>query len=130
MIRDWQRKFVTFALVGTMTTAMQYAILILAVELLHADPVLSSCLGFLISAIVSYLLNYHFTFRSDHSHFGAVTRFAIVYGIGLLLNGSIMQFLVHSLHVTYLVSQVAATAIVLMWNFLGSALWTFGRTAE
>ena len=130
MIQDWRRKFAFFATVGAITTGMQYVILILAVELLRADPVVSSCAGYLISAVVSYLLNYHFTFKSDHSHFGAATRFAIVSGTGLLLNGVIMYCLVHSLHMVYIVAQVVATAIVLLWNFLGSALWAFSRTSS
>jgi len=127
MIQDWRRKFVFFALVGAMTTGMQYAILILAVELLGAEAVVSSCVGYLMSASISYLLNYHFTFKSDHSHFGAATRFAIVSVTGLLLNGVIMYFLVHSVHMLYILAQVVATGTVLMWNFLGSALWAFAR---
>jgi putative flippase GtrA len=130
MIKDWRRKFLFFALLGAMTTGIQYVILILAVELLQADPVMSSCTGYLMSAVLSYVLNYHFTFKSDHAHFGAATRFALVSGTGLLLNGVMMYFLLHSLRTPYIVAQLIATAIVLMWNFLGSALWAFGARRD
>jgi putative flippase GtrA len=81
-------------------------------------------------AIVSYLLNYHYTFKSNNSHLGAAVRFSIVCGIALLLNGAIMSVLVHSLGAIYLLAQVIATALVLVWNFLGSALWTFARAEQ
>jgi putative flippase GtrA len=126
VIKDWQRKFIYFVVFGAITTGIQYVILILAVESWRADPVFSSCVGYFLSAIISYLLNYRFTFKSDHSHVGASIRFAIVSGTGLLLNGLIMHILVHSLQTAYIVAQVIATATVLLWNFLGSALWAFG----
>jgi putative flippase GtrA len=126
--RRWWRQFVAFAGVGVVATGIQYGVLLFAVQLLHRDPVLGSSAGFLISAVVNYLLNYHFTFQSANSHFTAATRFAIISSAAFLLNGAIMFALVQSMHVVYVIAQLAATAAVLVWNFLGSALWTFARS--
>jgi len=126
--RRWGRQMVAFLAVGAVATAIQYGVLLFAVQGLHRDPVLGSSAGFLISAVANYLLNYHFTFRSANSHISAVSRFAIISGAAFLLNGAIMFALVQSLHVAYLLAQLAATGAVLVWNFLGSALWTFARS--
>jgi putative flippase GtrA len=108
-------------------TALQYAVLLLTVQWLHWDPVLGSSLGYLISAGLNYLLNYHFTFRSARAHLAAIPRFALITGAGFLLNGLMMLLLVRTLQVPYLAAQLVATAAVLGWNFLGSALWTFAE---
>jgi putative flippase GtrA len=123
--RRWSRQFAAFLAVGLIATAIQYAVLLLAVRALHADPVLGSSVGFVLSAAVNYLLNYHLTFRSSSSHASAVGRFLLVSGAGLLLNGMIMYLLTQPLHLVYWLAQLAATAVVTIWNFLGSALWTF-----
>jgi putative flippase GtrA len=128
--RTLKQKFLLFVLVGGLTTGLQYLILAVAVEWLHADSVVSSCFGYLISAILSYWLNYRLTFRSANSHLRAATRFMIISGTGLMLNGVIMYGLVHSWHAPYIFAQLAATGTVLLWNFLGSALWTFAPAAQ
>jgi putative flippase GtrA len=77
-----------------------------------------------VSAAANYLLNYHFTFESERPHGPAAARFALLAGAGLLLNAIIMHVLVGA-GVHYLIAQVCATAVVLLWNFIGNSLWTF-----
>jgi len=124
--RRW-RQVVAFAAVGLLATAIQYAVLFAAVRIWHVDPVLGSSAGFLISAVVNYLLNYHVTFKSASPHLSAVTRFAIITSAGFVLNGAIMFALIQWLHILYVVAQLIATGVVTAWNFLGSALWTFNK---
>jgi len=122
--RRW-RQFVSFAGVGLIATGIQYVILLFAVQVLHSNAVMASSAGFLLSAGVNYLLNYHFTFRSESSHLTAASRFAIIAGAGFVLNTALMYLLVQLLHVPYVLSQLLTTGAVMMWSYLGSALWTF-----
>lgn len=118
-------RFVRFALVGGLATAIQYVILILLVRGLEMAPTLASSLGFVLSAGVNYLLNYRFTFRSRRPHGPAVVKFGLLAGAGLLINAAVMHLLVAA-SVNYLLAQVGATGLVLFWNFIGNTLWTFG----
>jgi putative flippase GtrA len=111
--------------VGAFGTAAQYLVLILLVQWSGATPVPASLLGYLAGALVNYLLNYHLTFRSDAPHRHAMPRFFAVAGLGLLLNGSVMHLLVNGAGVHYLASQVAATVLLLLFNYLANAYWTF-----
>ena len=118
-------QFLGFAGVGAIATLLQYGILVLTVELFGVPAVVGSCLGFVVSAILNYLLNYHFTFRSGNSHAVAASRFAVVASGGLAINASVMGLLMHFTRLPYVVSQVITTLVVLIWNFAGNALWSF-----
>lgn len=118
-------QFGRFLLVGGVATATHYCVLVLAVELFDTRPVFASGVGFLAGAIVNYLLNRHFTFRSDALHSAALPRFFVIAGVGLALNQGLMHVLSTRLGWPYLLAQVVATGLVLLWNFAGNSLWTF-----
>jgi putative flippase GtrA len=124
------RQFICFASVGAVATALQYGILIVAIEWLRIGAVLASCTGFVISAVFNYWLNYHLTFRSRKSHLVAASRFALVSSGGLALNGGIMLLLVDSLHWPYLPAQIMTTVPVLSWNFFCNRMWSFAAAAD
>jgi putative flippase GtrA len=51
-------------------------------------------------------------------------KFAIVIGIGAALNAAIVAFFIRSgLH--YMIAQLIATGVVLIWNFAGARLVVF-----
>lgn len=123
-------RFVVFAGIGVVGTGCQYLVLVASVHWLKVEPVLGSSVGFLVGALVNYLLNYRLTFRSSKRHSEALSKFLVVAAMGMALNGALMAWSVHTLHLHYLIGQVIATIIVLVWNFLGNYLWTFRENAH
>jgi putative flippase GtrA len=119
------RRFVRFALAGAVATVLQYALLAALVRAAGMAPVPASCIGFALSAILNYLLNYRFTFRSQRAHGPAAAKFALLAAVGLLINAAVMRVL-GGMHVHYLLAQICASAVVLLWNFTGNSQWTFG----
>ena len=115
-------------MVGALATGLQYAILIALVHAGAASPTVASCIGFVASAGVNYGLNYRFTFHTRPRHGPAILKFLLLAGTGLLINGGLMKLLV-SLGLNYVLGQLCATAVVLLWNFLGNSLWTFSERA-
>jgi putative flippase GtrA len=124
------RRLVSFIGVGAIATLVQYCILVFSVEVLSLKPFLGSSIGFAISAVLNYWLNYHFTFRSQNSHVGAASRFALVALAGLVLNALAMILLGRLSGLPYVAAQVIATVVVLAWNFIGNSLWTFAHRRE
>jgi putative flippase GtrA len=118
-------QFLRFCVVGAIATGLQYAVLIVGVEKLHAAAPVASAVGFAISACVNYALNYRFTFASEKPHQLAASRFAVVAATGLIINTVLMLILNDAMHLRYLWAQVIATVIVLLWNFFANALWSF-----
>lgn len=123
-MRGHLTRFVRFALVGGVATAIQYALLIALVRKAGLPPTPASSIGFAASAAINYLLNYHFTFRSRRPHGTAAAKFGLLAATGLLINAAIMHLLT-SAGCNYLLAQACATGLVLLWNFIGNSLWTF-----
>ena len=120
-------QFLMFAGVGAIGTLGHYTVLIVLVQFWAVDPVFASSFGFVVGAVINYILNYHFTFRSDKRHREALVKFLIVATIGAGINGAIMFLGVEHTRINYLVVQVFATIVVLFWNFVVNKLWTFAH---
>jgi putative flippase GtrA len=118
-------RFVKYLVVGGIATAIQYAILVFLVRTFGMAPTPASSIGFVLSAGVNYLLNYRFTFQSDRPHGPATAKFAALAATGLLINAVVMRLMTGA-GAEYLIAQVCATAVVLLWGFVGNSIWTFG----
>jgi putative flippase GtrA len=118
-------KFLKFLIVGGLCTALQYLILIALVEGFGVSATPASTVGYIASSAVNYYLNYSFTFRSDADHGRSLPRFLLIAGCGLLLNGTVTYVGTAIFGLQYLLAQVAATIVALLWNFLANLRWTF-----
>jgi putative flippase GtrA len=124
-----KRTVLSFLSVGALSTGLQYLILVAAVEFLGWPPPAASSVGFCLSAMVNYWLNYHVTFNSRASHATAVSRFVLVAIIGLLINAGAMLVLDTALGLHYLLAQILATCLTVAWTFAASHYWTFRAPA-
>ena len=123
------REFSVFVVVGVVAAVGHYGTLVALAGGLAADPVLASALGFLVGGLISYLLNYHVTFRATRDHVVALPMFCAVAAVGFLLNGAAMALLTKGLGLHYLPAQVLTTGLLLLWHFAANRLWTFRPAA-
>lgn len=124
LARSVVRDFLRFTAVGAVATAAHYAVLLALAELAGMHPVPASVCGFIVGAIVSYSLNRIYTFQVRPAYARGLAKFFLVVAVGALLNGAIVAFFVHAgLH--YMLAQVIATGVVLIWNFAGARLVVF-----
>lgn len=123
-------RFLVFSAVGVVGTAAHYFVLIVLHEFLDLNPLIASAFGFILGALVNYSLNYHVTFESNASHGPAILKFYLIATVGFLLNMVIMWLMLHHFEMHYIVSQLFATGVVLVWGFLGNSLWTFSETKD
>ena len=108
-----------------LATALQYALLVVLVELGDVSAVPASVAAYSGGSGLNYWLRRGFVFRSRARHRRAVPRYLVVAGVGLGLTGLMMRLGVHELGLPYPLAQVAATGVVLGWNFTAHRLWTF-----
>lgn len=118
-------QFLKFAASGAVGTIVQYVMLVVLSERFGIDSVTASAMGFACGAVVNYVLAHRIVFRSSALHRKALPTFMLVAGFGLGLNTAIMYALIEYAGVHYFVAQLAATGIVLCWNFMVNRLWTF-----
>jgi putative flippase GtrA len=119
-----KRQLMRFAMVGVIGTAAHYGILLVAVELLRLSPVIGAGAGFFTGLIASYVLNRAWTFDRRPEFKRGLVTYSIVCIIGFGINVSIVALAV-ALGVHYMIGQVIATPIAMLWNFLGSRMIVF-----
>lgn len=127
MIPELGRRALSFAAIGGIATLVHYAILVLLVETQGVSALPASSAGFICSALLNYSLNYHVTFRSTRRHATTAPKFLLIASIGLAFNSAIVSAGTVGLGWNYLLVQVVATVVVLLWNFAANSAWTFGR---
>jgi putative flippase GtrA len=118
-------QFAKFSAVGVIAAVGHYGTLLVAVEIGGARPLPASLAAFLVGAAISYVLNYHFTFASRKSHPEALSKFLSVAAVGFVLNGVVMAVLTGPVPIHYILAQLVATGVVLVWTFSSNRLWTF-----
>ena len=119
------RRLTTFGMVGVIGTSVHYLTLVLLVETVGMRPVTATSVGFVIGALVNYLLNRRYTFRSSKAHLDAGPRFFLVALVTGVLNSLLVYVGVGLMSANYLLVQVGATLIVLLANFALNSVWTF-----
>lgn len=120
-------QFTRFAGVGGICTGLQYLILVLLVTLLDIHPVTASTAGYILSALLNYQLNRVYTFQSKAAHLHALPRFFAIALVGLVLNAAVLWFMVSVFSLYYMLGQVVATIVTLVWNFIANRNWTFAK---
>lgn len=123
-MKETAKQFLRFAAVGAVATVAHYSVLIGLKEVAGVDPVLATTCGFFVGAVVSYSLNRVFTFETRPSFGRGLAKFLVVVGVGAVLNTAIFAFFLRQ-GLYYLVAQVIATGLVLIWNYAGARLVVF-----
>lgn len=123
------RTFLRFLVVGGSATLLHYFLTASFVWLELLPPITASGIGFLISAIANYVASAKFTFSGKHRHSASFPKFCVTAGIGVLINTGLLALL-GSYEISFYISQLVATAIVVLWNYSINAIWTFRTTVN
>lgn len=121
MTKEFQR----FLITGGIATLSHYVVFWLWISLNKDEATIASAIGYLFGAVVSYLLNYYYTFDSKRSHSGTIARFYLMALAGFFINVGIVHGLATSLALNPWLSQVCATGLVFFWNFIVSKIFVF-----
>ena len=130
------RQFLKFAVVGTVGTVVNLAVLqatLLLWDLLVGEPttsveIFASGLAFCVAVVNNYLLNRWWTFRATGSFAVQFVKFVVVSIAGLGLNELVFWVCRTQLDLDVLVSQGVAILCVLPFNFIVNKLWSFRET--
>jgi len=119
-------QFIRFSVVGASGTAIDFGLTYLLKEKLRLNPYIANSTGFIIAASSNYLFNRIWAFRNHNPQIGEqYTLFMIIALIGLLINNATIYLLIKKWHLNFYLSKVAATVIVMIWNFGMNYLFTF-----
>lgn len=117
--------FSRFAVVGVLTAALYYCLLMLGVERLLLSPTLASAISFPIVVVFNYLVHYSWTFAQRAAHGEALRRYLVMISCGFVINTAVMYVGAQLLSIQYLLVQAVALLVVVVWNFSISNAWVF-----
>jgi putative flippase GtrA len=124
------RQFLTFTVVGGVSTLCHFATLIVLHEAFGLSVLWSTTWGFIVGGVINYALNRRLTFADSSVGLIAVPRFLVVALTGMALNTGTMAVLAQlAPQVQYLLRQCTVSAIVLLYNFVLNRVWTFRSAA-
>ena len=110
-------KFTTVTLIGT---GLHMVALVLITELLGIFYVISYYLARILSGAFNFLMNRHWTFRSNGAHLSNIgkqySKFFVVNVTADIVGGGLLYALTDFVGIYYVYSQVIV--IVVMWVFL------------
>ena len=121
-------KAIRYGVVGAAAFVIDYGVTLFMLEL--APLLVANTIGFLTANCVNFLMAHRWVFEYEMSKRKVWTTYLSVLGVsvvGLALNDLVVWVLVGVVSVSLLPSKVAATAIVMVWNFLARLLWVYKK---
>lgn len=114
-----------FGLVGVIAFVIDYAVLLFLTEVCFVHYLISSAAAFLVSVIFNYILSIAFVFETDKNQRKTTqfTLFTLMSAGGLGINQLMMWLLSDLLFIPYQLSKFAATAVVMVYNFITRKLF-------
>lgn len=114
------RQIIRFGMVGFLCFFIDYGALLALTELCGINYLISSGISFTLSVAVNYILSMKYVFhaKEDNSRIREFALFVMLSLAGLGINQLVMWLAVEKLGVIYQISKIAATAIVMVYNFV------------
>lgn len=120
-------QFFRYCFVGGIASVVDWSVVYL-MEKVGAHYLFAAVIGFFCGLLCNYGLSKTMVFRMETSKFDPRREF-IAYGfigvIGLLLTLIIMYILTEWFHIYFMISKIAATVLVLFWNFMARKYWLY-----
>ena len=119
-----------FGVSGVLATATHVSVFVLLVEWLGLRPLLAAGPSFVLALLVSYGMNYHWTFSVSGPHRIMLPRFVVVALLGLGLNLGITYEVVDVAGYWYGYALLLVIMIVPPVTFMLSKFWVFLEQGE
>ncbi len=119
-------KFVKFGVVGFSGLFIDFGLTYLCKEIFKIQKYVSNAIGFTVAATSNYFLNRIWTFQSTNPEIAIeFFEFLLISIIGLGLNTLILYWVINRFKLNFYVSKIFAIGVVIIWNFLANAFFTF-----
>ena len=124
------KRFLKFCVVGASGAGVNLGFLALFVEVAGLDKIIAQVPSYEISILTNFALNEAWTFRDrrlpgTRSVLVRAVKFNLVSLVGWGINFAVYTLALKVAGINYIVSQVIAIAVAMMWNFFSNVTWTW-----
>ena len=123
--RDVIKQFLRFCLIGLETTILYYLVFIVCFNFISINYLVSAAIAFISSVFLGFFFNKLYTFHSKRKTTITFPEYLAIYSISLLLHLSAMRFLVETMGVMPIISNLFVLPFTTMINFFGSKIVVF-----
>jgi putative flippase GtrA len=123
-------KAARFGLIGVLSGAIYIAV---AGALVHAGllgPALSGVIGYLASMPINFVGNRSWSFRSEGSLVGDLTRYVVLHAANIMLAAATMSLVIEGLRLHVAAGLLATVVVIPVANFIAMNLWVFRRRSS
>ena len=119
-IKKLTAQFAKFGIVGFLSFCIDYGLMVLLTEAFGINYLASATVSFSVSVIFNYCASMRFVFshRDDMSRTREFVIFVVLSIIGLGINDLVMWLGTDLAGISYLLTKLVATAVVMVWNFV------------
>lgn len=118
-IKGLIKQIIKFGITGVLCFIIDYGVLLILTEIFSVFYLISAGISFVMANGVNYFLSIKFVFQSPKVNRGnRLIVFMCLSAIGLMINQLIMWVMVSQMDIHYAISKIAATAIVMIYNFI------------
>lgn len=114
------QQFMKFGVVGVIAFVIDYGLMVALTELAGVEYLISATISFIVSVVFNYFasMRYVFTHKEGLSRRREFVIFVVLSTIGLGINDGLMWVGTSLLGISYLITKIVATAIVMVFNFV------------
>jgi putative flippase GtrA len=142
--RREQKRFVKFAIVGTIGMVVDFIVFNLFFVAFGLEPVAASVVSFLAAVTSNFILNRSWTFHDSRSKslrrqlaqyllvnvVGLIIRTPIFAALGAVFHGFLdarqLPLGIDAVWLAHNLALAAAIGVILLWNYFVNRRWTFG----
>lgn len=120
IVKKLIEQIMKFGVVGVIAFVIDYGLMVVLTELFGINYLISATISFVVSVTFNYFasMRYVFTHKEDLSRRREFIIFVALSVAGLLINDVLMWLGTDLLGVSYLITKIFATAVVMVWNFV------------
>ena len=117
-LKNNMKDLILYVIVGGLATVAEWVVFYLLNGVLSMGYMIATVLAYILSTFANWAFGRLIMFRGDGNLLAELCKIYLASLVGLGLNLLIMWILVDKLCVAEMVSKMAATALVFLWNYL------------